>query len=353
MKYSYYRYAMLLAAGFLLSCSDDKLETQETERQNIPIYASMQEPTVTRAGVAVQNVRFIAGEKVDVYMTATGQSYPQPLVYTTTASGSDGFYSLSDPRSVTPSGASAETPWPSDGYGVTIYAYYPQGIMQPPRTTARTFTVQADQSTDANYMASDLMEGEPATQNVLRAAGSVRLTFTHLLSKVLITLKGDRSLNINHAGWRTGASTDDQTAAQAESNQKLIGATVKLLSMNNQVTITSPKAISNITGSQTITVGTIAATTERVDPDDATSPWQICCIVPQQTISTGRKLIEVTMADGGVLYYTGTATLAQSTVNTFNLTVHSKEITLNGYTIAPWTAGDTDQGHETQPVITF
>ena len=356
MNRNAYKHIVLLSTLLLTACSEQVEIASSSDA--IRFAVAMSTPT-TRGGVTVQNTGFDHGEEIAVFIkenaTTIGKTYDQPIIYKATTardSEKDGmvYYALGDPRNTGGTAKSiTETSWPPSNH-IDINAFYPKTAVDA-LNTAKTFTVQTNQSTDANYRLSDLMAAE--LTNVERQDERVQLTFTHLLSKVIVTLKGDRSLNINHAGWRDDAAESDVTAAQIESNQRLIGAKVELMGMNNQVTITSPRTISGITGSQDITLGTIAATTERVVADDETSAWQISCIVPYQTVSSARKLIRVTMADGGVLWYTGTASLAQSTVNTFNITVHAKELTLTGSTIDPWTVGDTDQGHEAQPVITL
>ena len=312
--------------------------------------------SATRAGVAVQNTYFDSGQKVDVFISENGGStvtYEQPITYSASPSVyAEGFYALASPQhNLT---AIGEVVWPSDdSHSIDIYAYYPSGKVTN-LGAANSFTVQSEQSTTENYRQSDLMAAQ--TTGVFRQKTRVKLTFTHLLTKVIVTLKGDRSLNINHEGWRDGATEEQQQAAQVEANNKLVGATVRLLTIKPTLTITKPRTLSAASESQTITVGTIATGTERVASDDATSAWQIACIIPPQEIEAGTAFIQVTMADGGVLTYKPDAkcTFTSTKVNTYNMTVHAKELTLTGNpTIDPWTVGDTDQGHETQPVITL
>ena len=365
------RYADILLmtlATFLMltACSVEVLRTAADEQQQPILLSAAMQQSATRGGVFVadvQNYAFKENEVIDVFINENGGSsktYSQPIFYMgTTArdSETDGkvYYALGNPRnSSNQQLTAADVAWPSTN-GIDIRAYHPTKAVTT-LSGANTFTVQADQSTDANYRKSDLMAA--SRDNVARQDERVQLTFRHLLSKVIITLRGDRSLNINHEGWRDGATVEQQTAAQAEANQKLIGATVRLLTISPSITITPPTALgTSATGTaQTITVGTIAATTELVTSDDATSAWQIACIIPPQEIAASTAFVQVTMADGGVLTYKPDAkcTFSSGHANTYNLTVHAKELTLSGNpTIDPWTGGDTDQGHETQPVITM
>lgn len=339
---------------FASSCSNDVVE-RRIDTGTIEFEVSMGS-NATRAGVDVQNTKFADQEEIDVFISSSTVTYTQPIVYKATESeDNDGYYALSDPRNNSGTALSpAQIPWPESPNTIDIYAYHPKAVVTS-LSSANSFTVKADQSTDGNYRLSDLMEAEKT--GVVRQDNRVQLKFSHLLSKVIITLRGDRSLNISHAGWRTGATTEQTTAAQIESNSLLIGAKVELLNIQPTITITKPKTLSSASGSATaITVGTITAATELVDPTDATSAWQIACIVPPQQLSSA-KLVKVTMPTvnnvaGGVLYFTSAANFESRKVNTYNVTVHAKELTVSG-TIKSWDAGDTDQGHESQPVITF
>ena len=346
-----YIYILCLA---MTACTND---VSESDTSAALLFEANIGRSATRAGVAVQSTYFDSGQKVDVFISENGGNtvnYEQPLTYSASPSvDAEGFYALADPQHN--STAIGEVVWPNDNlhHTIDINAYYPSGIVTN-LSAANSFTVQSDQSSTGNYRQSDLMAAQ--LTGVSRQKTRVKLTFTHLLTKVIVTLKGDRSLNINHEGWRDGATEEQRQTAQVEANSKLIGATVRLLTVQPTLTITKPRTLSAASGSTTITVGTIAAGTERVDPDDDASAWQIACIIPPQEIAASTAFIQVTMADGGVLTYKPDAkcTFTSTKVNTYNMTVHAKELTLTGNpTIDPWTVGDTDQGHEAQPVITL
>lgn len=360
-----YTYILLTTLTVILTqtaCSNEQAETVKAVKP-ILFSAAMQQP-VTRAGVYVgdvQNTAFVENEVVDVFIKehgGTSMTYAQPIYYKGTTARDDEvdgkvYYALGDPRnSSNVQLTAADVAWPNDNNGIDIWAFHPTGAVTN-LSAANTFSVKSDQSTNANYRLSDLMAAERT--NVARQDERVQLTFTHLLSKVIVTLKGDRSLNINHEGWRDGATEGQQRAAQIEANNRLVGARVDLMSIKPTTSITSPNTIATASGSANVYVGTIATTTELVDADDAASAWQIACIIPPQTIAAGASMLKITMADGGVLYYKPTApcTFTSGHVNTYNITVHAKEMTLTGSTIDPWTVGDTDQGHEAQPVITL
>ena len=349
-----YRNIFILVLTLSLTIACDNGQTEQQQAVNELLFEAGMQPAATRAGVNVQNTHFDENEEVDVYIeeqVSSTVTYAQPIVYTATASEvSQGFYSLSSPHQRDNSDIDIVT-WPST-HKLDIYAFYPARVVNN-LTSAFSFSIQSDQSTTSGYRQSDLMACQ--LMDVARIKARVQLTFTHLLSKVIVTLKGDRSLNINHEGWRDGATEGQQRAAQIEANNRLVGARVDLMSIKPTTSITSPNTIATASGSANVYVGTIATTTELVDADDAASAWQIACIIPPQTIAAGASMFKITMADGGVLYYKPAVlcTFTSGHVNTYNITVHAKELTLTGSTIDPWTVGDTDQGHEAQPVITL
>lgn len=351
----HYKYITILTTLLFASCQNEQVETPIATKP-IQFAVAMQQPDVTRAGVNVQNTMFDSNEQIDVFIKDKGNTiaYAQPIVYKATPVRDEGvFYALTDPRTTANAVLSpGQIAWPNTT-NIDINAFYPKGIVLN-LTTAHSFTIQTDQSTDAKYRQSDLMASEKL--NVARQDERVQLTFTHMLSKCVITLKGDRSLNINHEGWRDGATEEQQRAAQIEANSRLVGANVALMTILPTTTIKSPKVLGTTSGTAiNVDMGTIATTTELVDPDDAASAWQMACIIPPQTIAAGTQMFKITMADGGVLYYKPAAlcTFTSAHVNTYNITVHAKELTLTGCSIDGWTTGDTDQEHESQPVITF
>ena len=144
------KYLLFAAAALTLAaCSND-----ENMDGPVAIRLSSSLEVQTRAATDIQGNAFETGQSVDVfiheYVTSGSATttYPQPLVYTTGASGA-----------MTPS---TQPYFPSSGNGVTICAYYPSDMVDNiDAGTTATFTVKDDQSLKENYMASDLMYGVP------------------------------------------------------------------------------------------------------------------------------------------------------------------------------------------------
>lgn len=177
--------------------------------------------------------------------------------------------------------------FPQSGNGVNIYAYAPYKA-DLALNGSYAFSVKNDQSADADYLASDLLWGQPmklkegsgteyVTANpVARTKENVNVTFKHLLSKVQVTLTPSDRL-----------STNDFKGATLSIQQVLPSTTLTLAS----------GAISPASGAKTdITAATY--------PDATTPTLTASAIVVPQTITKGTQFLKVHLATGGDLYYT-------------------------------------------------
>ncbi len=247
------RYLFFAAAVLALAaCSNDS----ETENWNgeIRLRSGLDVQQTTRAATDIQGAQFDNGESVDVYINENTDgtpttSYLQPLTYTTDGNG--GMTPQTQPY------------YPTSGNGVNIYAIYPSGTK-----AGELFTVQADQSADANYKKSDLMYGKPAQNPVSRTSSPVNINFSHLLSKVTVVLEsGNGNPDLNEAV-----------------------VTLKDVKLSATFTATAESgSVSEATGDATdIKVMTAA--------NNALSGSAV--VVPQ---TLGTSFIEVKLKDGGVL----------------------------------------------------
>ncbi len=305
------KYLFFAAAALALAaCSNDS----ETDNWNgeIRLRSGLDVQQTTRAATDIQNKQFASGEKVGVYiaehMGASTESptatYANPLLYTTDGNGS--LTTQTQPY------------YPTSGNPVNIYAIYPYSA-----TSSNSFTVQTDQSTDVNYMASDLMYGKPAQNPVNRTSSPVTLTFSHLLSKVTVTLV-------------SGDGTPD-----------LDEAVVMLKSVKPSTTLTASYekgSVSTATGTAT-DIKVMTATTAALSGS---------AVVVPQTLET--SFIEVRLKNGGVLTSKDLKDASENTINSVVLTsgkeykytikvnLTSLEVTS---TITPWTDGGKVTGSAT------
>lgn len=289
-----------IAALALTACSND--DEIKVGGDNAILLTSSLDVAETRAATNIQTSAFDAGETVDVYITenepGTNEThYNQPILATTKTGGAldlqDGPYY-----------------YPTSGNGVNIYALYPATA-----ATGELFTIKDDQSTDANYKASDLMYGKPATNNpVSPSANAVDIRFSHLLSKVTINLK-------------PGANVTS-----------LDGAEVKLLGVKPSTTLTASKDGCSIgAASGDATPITVMTATETVTSGSA-------IIVPQ---TLPEMFLQVTL-DGATLtgkLASGAPELTAGYAYTYDITVNMRggALEIEG-SITPWDDGGTDIG---------
>lgn len=271
---------MTIAAAtmILAGCGND--ENEELDNWNGEIRLS--------SGVTVQQTRANSDEVPDKQI-AENQKVKVVVAKQNDDSHDYAGYSL-DFTADGNGGLSSTTPmyYPTSGMGVNIYAYHPANA-------AAFFSVQENQSADADYYKSDLLYSEAKDYDRQKTAHS--LTFVHKLCKVEYTLTaGDGAPDLNDATvkWMNVAKTIGFTAATSE------------VATPTNVTTIIPHA----------TYGAV--------------------IVPQ-TVNSGTKLLQVTLANGGVLYYTPNADQVFDGGKKYNygITVNLSGLTVKS-TITDW-----------------
>ena len=162
--------------------------------------------------------------------------------------------------------------YPADGSAVSIHAYAPYSTaFSDMADNAAPFTVASDQSTDAGYLASDLLCGAPVGTNAFtKGSPTVPLNFMHKLSKVNVKFK-------------TGGTTDVD----------LKGATINIV---NTLPSTTLKVSDGTVGEASGTATTIKAVTFAAN---ATEFLASAVIVPQK-VAAG-SFVQVALTNGKVL----------------------------------------------------
>ena len=250
MKAKYF-FLAAVASVMLTACSSDDKTMDETQ---IRLTTKNVVAETRSAAQDLQLTQFANGQAIGIFLaedvndtpTLTGSnvtSYTQPLSYT-----ADGAGNLANTQY-----------WPASGNGLFIYGIYPADAATAYNATDVEFTVQANQSSDANYMKSDLMTGAPDANPVARVSTPVPLTFTHLLTKVNINL----------------TAGDGFTAAD------LAAATVSILDLLPTTTFSV----------QSTTVGTPSGTA--TDIIAGTGVTTSAIIVPSQSVAADVNFIKV------------------------------------------------------------
>lgn len=285
-----------IALGIAACSSDD---TASTDSYELRLSSGLTVQDVSRAGTAVQSDAFANGESVDIFI------YENATTATKTY-GSNGLltYTAGENNALTPT---ATQYWPESGNGVNIYGFYPSGkVTDAKSTTAVDFTVQTDQSADADYKASDLMYGVPTSNPVSRTSSAVNVQFSHLLSKVTVAL------------------------VAGDGKPDLEGAEVTLLSVKPTVSLTPSTGKIGETASGTAKDIKVFTASE--------STLSGSCIVPPQTLAN--EFVKVTLKDGGTLYgslSSGAPSLTSGNAYTYTITVNLTGLELTG-SITEWQA---------------
>ena len=178
--------AALTASVVFTACSSDELETTPVAPKSnvINLTSSLAQ---TRAASELQTNAVSTDVKVGAF-GVSGSS--------TISNGNNNQYTVASNGNLS---ASSNMAWPSDASAtVSIYAYapYQSGWAY---NSANTFSVSSDQSSDANYLASDLLYAK--AENKTQTTDAIALNFTHQLARinVKITKSSDADININGA----------------------------------------------------------------------------------------------------------------------------------------------------------
>lgn len=315
---------MAAATLMLAGCGNDENEPADNWNGEIRLSSGLDVQQVTRSiATGLQGNQIASGVQVGFFINEAVQgggtattTYTQNLDYT--ANGNGGF-----------SGTTVY--YPQSGKGVNIYAYAPYASGITSFNSSYSFTVATDQSTDNNYLASDLLWGQPMKENdageyvsanpVSRTSEAVNISFKHLLSKIEVTLTPG-----------SGLTADD-----------FKGATLKVFQVQCGITLTlSTGAIGTASGDKTDVTAATYSTTET--PTALTA----AAIVVPQTIAKETKFLEVDLTTGGKLYYTlpdsgEGLTLAGGKIYKYTITVNLTGLTVTSK-ITDWEAIGTDTG---------
>ena len=261
--------AMMILAG----CSNDENEITDNWNGEIRLSSGVTVQQTRTNSTNVPDTQIAEDEVVKVVVAKQSSDSHDYDGYTLdfTADGNGGLSS------------STLMYYPASGMGVNIYAYHPADA-------AASFSVQENQSVDEDYCKSDLLYSK--AQDYARRKEAHSLTFVHKLCKVTYSLV-------------QGAGSPDLT-----------GATVKWMNVAKTIGFTAATGV--------VATPTITAT--------ITPHATYGAVIVPQTVSSGTKLLQVTLANGGVLYYTpdtdqpfngGKKYNYEITVNLSGLTVES------------------------------
>ena len=282
--------ATIAAALTFASCSSDEpeLNSQQPKQANTISFTSTVSngSSGTRASSEYQTNSLNTNTSVGIYGVTTG---------TTTAiegNSTNAQYNVGESNALTAAGTAMQ--WPTSG-NIDLYAYAPYQSGWTTIDDANTFSIQTDQSSEANYVKSDLLWATPVTNQA--QANNISLTFGHKLSRIAIVVKKGDSFS-----------------------ETLSGATVTIENTKTATTF-NPKTgvLGDASTVASITAGALTAT---VDGDSKTET--LYAVLVPQTIAANTLFVKVATASKT---YTATlaseATLASGNTYTFTVTIVS------------------------------
>lgn len=261
MKKHLFFAAALLA---LAACNNEEFTPADDPNTPMEIRMSSGIDMQTRAG-GVPDTQIAAGQQVGVFINDAGNGDVVSANLKYDANGSGGLTLASD--------AEQETPYyPATGNDVKMVAYHPYNAGATLEGDGYAFAVSTDQSSNANYYASDLLYSE--SNEYARQKTAHNIAFKHKLSKVECTLT-------------SGSGSPDLT-----------NATVSIV--NAKTNITFKPADGTLSDAQ-------PATTADIKLNSAIASGSYIGIIPPQTYSKGSQFLKVELsatAGGGTFYYT-------------------------------------------------
>lgn len=291
--------SMGLALAALASCSSDDQEQQAGQPTAITLVSSVAQ--TRSANVNLQKTQIANGVEVGVF-----------------AKTSSGYITNGDNAKLTADGngyfSGTTLYFPTDESTVSVNAYAPYNAAFTGKASeAVSFSVAADQSSDAGYLKSDLLCGAPTgTNSFTKDNPTVALNFEHMLSKLTVKFKTSEDTDVD-----------------------LKGATINIVNTQPSTTLNvMDRTIGAATGSATpikaVTFG--ASATE----------FQASAVIVPQNVQRG-SFVQVILTNGKMLnaHLNSEATFASGKSYTYSVNISgqgaeaSAEIELNS-TVTDW-----------------
>lgn len=231
---------LLLSITSLIACSEDIEDNQKSNGQVeelVPVEFSVSDQRTldfTRAATSI--VTFNAGEALKIFVKPDGAVSYADYEYTTASAGQS--------VNLTPPAPPAIPPYYPPGVGTTVeaYAYYPS-------TASGTFTVQDDQTSDANYKASDLMYADNRVVTKDGTDGHDHLSMAHQMAQLAITAQAQDGSDINITGVQVIAQKSVTFAPNTANIVTTTGTTGTITALNGAGTgyiVIPPQVINGV-----------------------------------------------------------------------------------------------------------
>ena len=300
------KYFILAAAAIAMaSCSNDegtsvandgtiRLTTDVSKAGTRTIDQTIQATQIVNGGRVF--AEFTSSVAADATSPATGWAASQTTATATyTADGSGNL-----------NGATVK--FPDDGATVSVRAWYPNFAAVPVITggSETVVSVQADQSTEANYAVSDYLYGTSSSFVKADIANPIKIYFQHMLSKINVKVTKSDGSSLVGAKVVFGAADDMYLDGK-------LG-----------------------TGYSVATTGTTQGTVTMATALDAAGTAS--CIIIPQTLTSGKDLITITDAEGKNYTYklADNKTFAEKKAYTYNVTIAEEGVIILSEQITEW-----------------
>ena len=171
-KTKFFKVALAAAVLSLSACNNEEVLTQESE---IQLTSEITDSRVVSQNL--QSTQIVTGQQVGVFIDGAKSTHNNVKW----VAGANGVLTTATPAY-----------WGNGN--VTITAYHPYNASCD--GSPYTFSIKTDQSSDANYLNSDLLW---ATTTAAKTNNPVSLTFGHVLSKITVSLTGDNIADLSGA----------------------------------------------------------------------------------------------------------------------------------------------------------
>ena len=290
------RFPLVLAVAIsVVACTTDSAdEVAEHHESLVPItFNAVSDEVVTRANTPL--LATLEGENVNVYMQAMKPEDPNPVpVDINGLTNNHAAYSVGSISAGSYPLTNA-TPFykPAEATIVTAYALYPATVEPASYSSEASITVTSDQSSDANYKASDLCFADAVTLSGTTTLSGT-LAFHHLMAKVIVNL-----------------------TASVENIKKIELVNVKpTLSFTPSTYTFSNSSLNNLTVSGTPTAITIYS-------GAAITSGTFACVIPPQELQAATFIHLTNNNDNVRTYSLASAIFYPGSFNTYTLTIEN------------------------------
>lgn len=295
----FFQFLAVSALGVLImSCSkEDSIEQIGSTNYELKLRGDIKAPI---SATRVNANGFESNDKVGVYVSATGSLASQGNTL------DNAVYTYSNGNLNAPAGSKIY--WDSKDAQLSVYAYYPYAASVT-NNSAYEFSVEANQSITDNFYNSDFITAK--AENLAPQETPVELTFTHSLSKIMVSFVAGKGI----------------TSAELAAAEKMF--TISGLAANGTINLATGVA----------TAGTTKTTISPLKNDGGN---YAAIVYPQE----GAVSFNLTL-DGEVFSYTTNIDFEAGYQYQFNLTINtweSPEMSLTSTSIDGWNDGDDHSG---------